>query len=195
MPHLNKPNGASEPDRAIVLFGLSDAGKPQAGLFSGSQASLAKKAAKELGLTALTLSTADLAKLKTKIPAGRLYANRRSFIPAARRDVHDKLVEFARGGGSQSKGGSSTSDGQPASPPAGFPEDWDSIAPGHQVIAQASLTDGWWEAIVLVREGDMLTLKWRDYADEGHFRMHVTQVALQQAPAAAKRLSRTFNLQ
>ena len=41
----------------------------------------------------------------------------------------------------------------------------------------------------------MLTLKWRDYADEGHFRMHVTQVALQQAPAAAKRLSRTFNLQ
>ena len=83
MPHLNKPNGASEPARAIVLFGLSDAGKPQAGLFSESQASLAKKAAKQLGLTALTLSTADLAKLKTKIPAGRLYANRRSFIPAA----------------------------------------------------------------------------------------------------------------
>ena len=23
--------------------------------------------------------------------------------------------------------------------------------------------DGWWEAIVLARDGDMLTLKWRDY--------------------------------
>lgn len=183
MPQLSKPNGASEPARAIVLFGLSDAGKPQAGLFSEGQASLAKKAAKQLGLTALTLSAAELAKLKTKIPAGRLYANRRSFIPASRRDVHDKLVEFARGGGGQSKGGSSPPAGQPASPPAGIPKDWDNIAPGHQVIAQQSLIGGWWEAIVLVREGDMLTLKWRDYNDEGQFRMHVSQVALQQLPA------------
>ena len=75
--------------------------------------------------------------------------------------------------------------GQSPSPPAGIPKDWDSIAPGHQIIAQASLTDGWWEAIVLVREGDMLTLKWRDFPDESHFRMHVAQVALQQLPMPA----------
>ena len=103
--HPLPPNSSAEatPQRRLRS---SDAGKPQAGLFSESQASLAKKAAKQLGLTALTLSTADLAKLKTKIPAGRLYANRRSFIPAARRDVHQKLVEFAKSGsgGSGSRG-------------------------------------------------------------------------------------------
>jgi hypothetical protein len=183
MAHLNKVNGSTNPANAIVVFGLSDDGKPQAGLFAESQAALAKKAAKQLGLTALTVSHADLATIKAKIPAGRLYANRRSFVPAARRDVHEKLLEFARSGGSGSSRGSDAS-GLPPSPPAGIPRDWDSIEPGHQVIAQQSLIGGWWEAIVLVREGDILTLKWRDYPEESHFRMHRTQVALQQAPAA-----------
>ena len=45
----------------------------------------------------------------------------------------------------------------------GLPTSWDDIAVGHLVIAQESLDDGWWEAIVLARDGDMLTLKWRDY--------------------------------
>ena len=31
------------------------------------------------------------------------------------------------------------------------------------MIAQEALDDGWWEAIVLARDGDTLTLKWRDY--------------------------------
>ena len=182
MTHLSKSNGSSSPSTAIVLFGLSDEGKPQAGLFSESQAGLAKKAAKQLGLTALTVSTADLAALKAKIPAGRLYANRRSFIPASRRDVHERLLEFARtgSGGSASRGSDSTA--QPPSPPAGIPKDWDNIEPGQQVIAQSSLPDGWWEAVVVAREGDILTLKWRDYPRDPHFRMHRTQVALQQLP-------------
>jgi hypothetical protein len=185
MSHLTGTNGAGSPDKAIVLFGLSDDGKPQAGLFSEAQAALAKKAAKQLGLTALTVSTTDLAAIKGKIPTGRLYANRRSFIPAARRDVHQKLLEFARATGAGAKGQGSASDGKPPSPPAGFPKDWDSIEPGHQVLAQASLAEGWWETIVVAREGDMLTLKWRDYPREPQFRMHRTQVALQQPPVVA----------
>jgi hypothetical protein len=32
-------------------------------------------------------------------------------------------------------------------------------------IAQEAKWDGWWEAVVLARDGDMLTLKWRDYDD------------------------------
>jgi hypothetical protein len=184
MSHLAKTNGAPAPAKAIVLFGVSDEGKPQAGLFMQSQAALVKKAAKQLGLTALTVSHADLAMIKAKIPAGRLYANRRSFIPAARRDLHDKLVEFARASGGGSKGHGSSSDNQSPSSPAGLPSDWANIEPGHQVLAQVSLADGWWEAIVVAREDDILVLKWRDYPREPHFRMHRTQVALQQAPTA-----------
>src|SRR5215218_5403817 len=117
MTHLVKSNGSGSPSMAIVLFGLSEHGKPQAGLFSESQASLAKKAARQLGLTALTVSPADLATLKAKIPAGRLYANRRSFIPASRRDVHERLLEFARTGSSGSAPHGSGSTGQPPSSP------------------------------------------------------------------------------
>jgi hypothetical protein len=182
MPQIAKTNDAT-PAKAIVLFGVSDEGKPQAGLFTQSQAALARKAAKQLGLTALTVSNADLAALNAKIPPGRLYANRRSFIPAARRDLHNKLVEFARAGGG-GKGHASSSDGQSPASPAGIPSDWAGIAPGHQVLAQVSLADGWWEAIVVAREDDMLVLRWRDYPREPHFRMHRTQVALQQTPTA-----------
>src|SRR4051794_24109094 len=98
MPELNKPNSSTLPANAIVLFGLSDDGKPQAGLFPQTQTALAKKAAKRLHLSSLSISTADLAGVG-KIPAGRLYANRRSFIPNVRREVHERLLELAKTGG------------------------------------------------------------------------------------------------
>ena len=183
MPHLNKPNGSQPPSRAILLFGIAEDGKPQAGLFPASHSDLAKKAAKQLGLKAVDVSSAQLDALGMKIPAGRLYANRRSFVPNVRRDVHQKLVQFASTGGSSSGGSSSTSNQQPPAP-AGIPKDWDSIGPGQQVIAQCSIADGWWEAIVVVREGDILTLKWRDSPRDPLFKVHLSQIAIQQLPEA-----------
>jgi hypothetical protein len=186
MPQVSKSSGSRAPVKAVVLFGVGDDGRPQAGLFPESQAALAKKVAKQLGLTAVDVSAPDLTALGAKIPAGRLYANRRSIIPAVRRDVHEKLLEFARtGSGTTGASRASGSGGQPADPPAGIPKDWDNIAPGHQVIAQSSLEDGWWEAIVVARDGDILTLKWRDSPRESSFRMHFAQVALQQISPAA----------
>jgi hypothetical protein len=38
--------------------------------------------------------------------------------------------------------------------------------------------DGWWEAIVTGRDGDMLTLKWRDYPKYKRFPRHRLSVAL-----------------
>jgi hypothetical protein len=46
------------------------------------------------------------------------------------------------------------------------------------VIAHESATPGWWEAIVLARDGDMLTLKWRDYPWQTNVVRHATTVAL-----------------
>jgi hypothetical protein len=45
----------------------------------------------------------------------------------------------------------------------GLPKSWGEIAAGHLVIAQASLEYGWWEAVVLARNGDTFTLQYRDY--------------------------------
>ena len=38
MPQLNKPNGSHPPSKAILLFGIADDGKPQAGLFPAAHA-------------------------------------------------------------------------------------------------------------------------------------------------------------
>jgi hypothetical protein len=42
---------------------------------------------------------------------------------------------------------------------------------------------GWWEAIVLVRTGDMLTLRFRDYPKLPKFARHRAAVALMSPPA------------
>jgi hypothetical protein len=60
----------------------------------------------------------------------------------------------------------------------GLPGSWDEIAPGHLVIAQESLANGWWEAIVLDRNDDMLTLQFRDYPRLPKFFRHRTAIAL-----------------
>ena len=46
------------------------------------------------------------------------------------------------------------------------------------MIAYEDAINGWWEAIVLARDGDMLTLKWRDYPHQANVRRHVGSVAL-----------------
>ena len=59
----------------------------------------------------------------------------------------------------------------------GLPATWDAIAVGQLVIAHDSANDGWWEAIVPARDGDMLTLNWRDYQQPNVVR-HASSVAL-----------------
>jgi hypothetical protein len=46
------------------------------------------------------------------------------------------------------------------------------------VIAQESLSDGWFEAVVMEKDHDMLTLRWRDYPKQSHVTRHCTAVAL-----------------
>jgi hypothetical protein len=45
------------------------------------------------------------------------------------------------------------------------------------LCAQENAVDGWWEAIVIARDGDMLTIRWRDYPGPKLVR-HRTAVAL-----------------
>ncbi len=73
----------------------------------------------------------------------------------------------------QNGGGSAAPQAAP-----GLPTSWDDIAVGHLVIAHQSAIAGWWEAIVLARDGEMLTLKWRDYPDEANVLRHAGAVAL-----------------
>jgi hypothetical protein len=61
---------------------------------------------------------------------------------------------------------------------SGLPRSWESIAVGHMVLVHESPTDGWWEATVLKREDEILTLRFRDYPKQPTFIRHINTVAL-----------------
>jgi hypothetical protein len=124
------------------------------------------KAAKVMNLTVCNADGAALADLAKKLPIGRLYATGRGFVPSVGRSLYGKIIEQLQLAGQPVP---RDADQSPADQPApGLPTTWDDIAVGHLVIARDhSTSNGWWEAIVLARDGDMLTLKWRDYPQSG----------------------------
>ena len=167
-----EPNGTGQD---LIVLGPDDEGKPRAARFPAGQADLVAKAAKAMNLTICKADGAALADLAKKLPTGRLYATGRGFVPAAGRSVYGKIVEQLKLAGQPVPG--TTAQATAEQPAPGLPATWDDIAVGHLVIVQEGAKDGWWEAIVLARDGDMLTLKWRDYEQPNVVR-HAGAVAL-----------------
>jgi hypothetical protein len=62
----------------------------------------------------------------------------------------------------------------PAAP--GLPVNWDKVEVGQMVIGGEG--QAWYPAVVIARDGDMLTLKWRDYPQEATVIRHASAVAL-----------------
>ncbi len=144
-------------------------------LDADSQADVVAKAAKAMNLTVCKADGAALADLAKKLHPGRSYATGRAFVPPVGRNLYGKIVEQLKLAGQPVP---EELDQATAEQPApGLPATWDDIAVGHLVIAHESAIGGWWEAIVLARDGDMLTLKWRDY-QQPHVVRHAGSVAL-----------------
>ncbi len=194
--HQSTANGNGR--TAVVVFGLDQHGRPKAARFAEKFAGRAAKAAAQMHLGIVAVGSEDVEAVAARLPVGRIYANGRGFVPYVRRDLYDKLVMVAAGPGSSSPKAAARpgSNGHPAATTSpkgpmneagssgnsagsgGLPGNWDEIAPGHLVIAQESLQDGWWEAIVVERRDDMLTLRWRDYPKYKPFLCYVDAVAL-----------------
>src|ERR1035437_5784016 len=104
------------------------------------------KAAGLMQLRLLKVDSPELTQFAAQLPVGKIYASGHGFVPQVRTAIYDRLAQFA----------------DPA-PAPGLPATWDDIDVGHLVIARDELAAGWWEAIVVARDGDMLTVKWRDY--------------------------------
>jgi hypothetical protein len=176
--------GPAETGPGVVLFGLDSSGKPRAARFGGHHAELAGKAAGHMGLNICALTTPELVEIAEKLPKGKMYANGRGFVPNIRRDLYAKLIESA--GVSSETGQRTSSSEQPGSSQApslvslaqGYPRDWDDIQVGHLVLAQEKVDEGWWEAIVIGIEGDMLTMRWRDWPKYPKVTQHRSAVAL-----------------
>ena len=149
------------------MFGLDPTGKPKAATFPAHQADLATKAAGLMQLRLLKVDGPELSQFAAQLPVGKIYASGHGFVPQVRTAIYDRLVQFA----------------DPA-PTPGLPATWDDIDVGHLVIARDELAAGWWEAIVIARDGDMLTVKWRDYPKQAPAVLHRAALALLRPTAA-----------
>ncbi len=156
-----------KPAPAIIVFGVDEASKPRAASFTGDQVGLATKAADLMKLRVLKVTGAELTNLAARLQVGRIYASGHGFVPPIRPDIYDRLNDLA--------------DPKPA---PGLPRSWADIDVGHLVLAQEVPGDGWWETIVVARDNDMLTLKWRDSPTYPQLVCHRTAVALLKPTAA-----------
>jgi hypothetical protein len=170
---MTKETNGNGPE--LIVLGADDQGKPRAARFPVSQADVVAKAAKAMNLTVCKADGMSLAELAKKLPVGRLYATGRGFVPSVGRSLYGKIIEQLQLAGQPVPSEADRSSAQQPAP--GLPATWDDIAVGHLVIAHENAIDGWWEAIVLAWDGDMLTLKWRDY-QQPHVVRHVGSVAL-----------------
>ena len=152
---------------AIIVFGLDPTGKSKAATFPAQQADLASKAAGLMQLRLLKIDNPELAQFVAQLPVGKIYASGHGFVPVVRTALYAQLLQFA----------------DPA-PAPGLPATWDNIDVGHMVIARDEPAFGWWEAIVIAKDGDMLTLRFRDYPKQAPVVLHRATLALLKPTAA-----------
>jgi hypothetical protein len=164
----------------LIVLGFDEQQKPRGARFVDAKPDLVTKAADAMGFKVYEASSEDVAEYAKKLPLGRLYANGRGFVPNIRQSLYSDLVVIL----GQEPQAALTKTGDKDSLPAarGLPRSWDEIGPGHLVIAQEALEYGWWEAIVLDRQGDSFTLQYRDYPHLPKFVRHRTGIAMMSPP-------------
>jgi len=179
---------ANKPD-LLFIVGVDEKGKPRGARFPQVDDRVVG-AALDLNLSAVIKASPAFAESAKKLPGGRLYASGKAFIPNIKQVLHDELFAILRQPGDTSEAyrleHPKTPDGATAGDPvrcvspitSGLPQSWDEINVGHMVLAHESPDDGWWEAVVIKREDDILTLRYRDAPKLPIFIRHVTTVAL-----------------
>ena len=167
----------------LVLFGIDNRGKPKGARFGKEHASLAMKAATQLQLKVLASNDPKVAEIAARLPVGRVHATGRTFVPFIRRDLYDQLLAAAAASGnalptSPPNGSSGAQGSTPGGSAPHLPQNWQAIGLGDLVVAQESLEEGWYEAIVVEANGDMLTLRWRDFPRQRRFVRHRLRLGL-----------------
>jgi hypothetical protein len=160
--------------KVLLVLGYDEDQKPRAARFLAADANLVAKAAQLMDLKVYEATTEELAALAKKLPLGRLYANGKGFVPNVRQNLYSQIIVELAAEPQAAIG--KDNDELPVA--TGLPRTWGEIAPGHLVIAQEALEYGWWEAIVVARNGDMLTMRFRDYPKLPKFARHRAAVAL-----------------
>ncbi len=173
---VKDPAPATTCPAPLVLFGIDSRGKPKGARFGKQHAGLAIKAATQLQLNVLASSDPNVAAVAARLPVGRVHATGRTFVPFIRRDLYEKLL--AADAGTPSKGSSGASGSTPGGSRPNLPRSWQEIGLGDLVVANLDRWEGWYEAIMVHVDGDMLTLRWRDYPRERKIVRHRLRLGL-----------------
>ena len=129
---------AAKGHTTVVLYGLDEDSKPRAARFIDENEAILTKAAAAMGMRLAIPETPQHFELVHKLPAGRLYTTGKGFVPSVSQDIFDQLV--------------SAVGGEPDTITKALPKTWDELAPGHVVVAQDTVADGWFPAIVVKRQ-------------------------------------------
>ena len=171
-----KPAKPATPAAKIyILFGADEYAKPRAARFSTTDPEPLAKASESLHLRMVEVTGEDLAEIAPRLPAGRLHASGRGLVPYIKEDLYSELVAATVGGHEVPK------NPDPAS--QDLPRAWDEVAPGHLVIVRETFECGWWEAVVVERNGDLVTVRYRDFPKYPNLVRHRSAVALISPPA------------
>jgi hypothetical protein len=176
----SSPAAGTAASPPLIVLGFDDQQKPRGARFVDAKPDLVTKAADAMGFKVYEASPEDVAEYAKKLPLGRLYANGRGFVPNVRQSLYSDLVVVL--GQEPDAALSKTGDKDSLPAARGLPRSWDEIGPGHLVIAQEALEYGWWEAIVLDRQGDSFILQYRDYPHLPKFVRHRSGIAMMSPP-------------
>jgi hypothetical protein len=192
-----KPDLTDAP--ALVVFGRDATGKPHASSFTESEADLAEKAAKLMGLRLLPVQTDLERALAAKVPRGRVFASGRAFVPFIKAALFTELQAAALNSGVEPlkllTGHASTGAGEPTpAAPAGAlklakgtrtapvkqPCGWADIQVGTIVLAAAPpRRTEWFECLVIAVEGeDLFILRYCDWPKEPPFKRRRVELGL-----------------
>jgi hypothetical protein len=168
------PTKKGKPDRptprTFVLFGADERAKPRAAKFAADDKELLVRAAEALNLRLVEVATPEMAAIAAKLPTGRLHASGGGLVPHIKDALYLDLVAENLA--------DLPSTPRPDPTARDVPGSWDEIAPGHLVIAKESQECGWWEATVVERNGDLVTLRYLDYPHCPALVRHRSAVAL-----------------
>jgi hypothetical protein len=173
----------------IVVLGIDVDGKPHASRFEQHDAQFVVRAAELMGFHVIHVppENAELHVVAEGLPAGKIYATGRAFVPFVGRAAFDKLTTLVEGGVTLIQRGKSgaglirpradmlTTDAINTAEAL-----WSKIEVGTEVLAEEPelYGPGWWQGVVVAVNGNDLTVRWLDDPDEDPIKVERRHVAL-----------------
>ena len=176
---------------SLVIFGLDDQKKPHASTFvQPGESNLAQKAAALMGMKCFHPQSEQERALAAQLPRGRIFASGKAFVPFVASGLYKRLCELSSLTATSPPEAQEIECPAPASPDevalaiaadegrVEAPGDREvDIAPGAVVLACESRDLGFFEAIVVRIDGEVLSLRWENWPKLPIFTRRRWQVA------------------